>query len=60
MERLVERNNFIFRFLRGYGLSDLTGELEGCLIGFGATIANEGSRCGGEATGSMCELYELF
>lgn len=60
MEGLMERDDLVLVLVRRYGLSDFAGELEGCFIGFGAAVADEGSRCGGEAAGRVGELDELF
>jgi hypothetical protein len=60
MEGLMERDDFVLVLVGRFGLSDFASEFEGCFIGFGAAVADEGSRCGGEAAGRVGELDELF
>ena len=56
----MKRDDLVLVLVGGYGLSDFASELEGCFVGFGATVADEGSRCGGEAASRVGKLDKLF
>jgi hypothetical protein len=56
----VERDELVLVLAGRYRLSDLARELDGSLVGFGATVADECTGCAGEASGRVRELDKLL
>lgn len=60
MKGAVEGDDFVLVLVGRYGLSDLAGKLQRCLVGFGTAIADE-CVCGiGHASRRMCQLNKLL